>query len=1119
MQKTKIIFTQEFYEKYLSTVNNIHFTKREADVIACLLNARGTSKIAFLLSIAQRTVETHIRNIMSKLECNTREGIIDFFEASDKLSLMRQYYVLLQNEILFEKSLANISKINKNKVSICFLAQGQDKDNFIFHLKSHLELTGITTTISAHVKNTDCTIFVFPKTPTDVDISSLLTKLEKSKNKVLVLLQEKKNSREIPKEFMKWDCIDLEKQENYFFSFFLILNTLLPHLSLDKTITEFKAKYKKIQINENISQASLGKEVPQNHSIYQRWGYFVSISVLLIFIGAGALVLFGNQKKREEISLRSDLVIPTETTFLNRPQLITQIDSVFKGSEGIQSVALVGIGGSGKTTLAHQYASQQKSSIIWELNAETNGSLKRSFENLAYNLSSTEEDRKILCSLQELKNSSEQEKRLITLVKNLLRAHSNWFLIYDNVENLTNIQQYFPHDENTWGKGKVILTTRNSNIHNTNSINQAIHIEELSKDEKFNLFTKIMNQGEKWKLQETQKEETLEFLNHLPPFPLDISVAAYYLKVANISYQEYLENIATNHQEFATIQENLLKEAGSYIKTRYGIITLSLEHLIKSHKDFGDLLLFISLLDFQNIPRDLLKKYKSDVIVDNFIYYLKKYSLITNDHLDSNSAYSIHKSTQNISFAYLNDFLKLNKDSKFIKDIVYILDDYLDEIIEQENYSRMQLVAGHIEQFLNHVNLLTNFSTGLLKSKLGCIYYFINDEKSKKMMEDSLKILKMESLESKSSNDNLRMARSLLHIGAVYTELRLDKEAEETLEKARSIYEKKESKNYVDLSWALSHLGNLQRKIGNYEKARDYFEESIYLYKQYGDNNERTARTLAYLGSVYKGLGSYQKSVDILKKSLEYYKKNNCNDHFRVGWILVQLGHVFSKLGNFQKAKEYLEEGLLVFQKILPDNHVSLGLAYAYLGNCHRQLGDYDKSCDYLEQSLKTHQKHFNENHVKMGWVLFHLASTYKVMGQHQRAQELFDKVLKIYANHYGEDNIEKARLLDDMAKIFLEKNLLDDAENFIRKSLKIFQSHNHIEVYSSLITLGEILLKKSNHPSYAKNSQESQSLKDQAIDKFNQALKITEQHFPKNSIHIQKIHTRINSIQRQCLF
>ena len=36
-----------------------------------------------------------------------------------------------------------------------------------------------------------------------------------------------------------------------------------------------------------------------------------------------------------------------------------------------QTVALVGLGGSGKTTLAHQYANKQKANIVWEINAES----------------------------------------------------------------------------------------------------------------------------------------------------------------------------------------------------------------------------------------------------------------------------------------------------------------------------------------------------------------------------------------------------------------------------------------------------------------------------------------------------------------------------------------------------------------------------------------------------------------------------------------------------------------------------------------------------------------------------------------------------------------------------
>ena len=52
------------------------------------------------------------------------------------------------------------------------------------------------------------------------------------------------------------------------------------------------------------------------------------------------------------------------------------------------------------------------------------------------------------------------------------------------------------------------------------------------------------------------------------------------------------------------------------------------------------------LTDSQNIPKDLLSTLKNDVIVDDFIYHLKKYSLITNkSSINSSQAISIHRST------------------------------------------------------------------------------------------------------------------------------------------------------------------------------------------------------------------------------------------------------------------------------------------------------------------------------------------------------------------------------------------------------------------------------------------------------------------------------------------
>ena len=155
---------------------------------------------------------------------------------------------------------------------------------------------------------------------------------------------------------------------------------------------------------------------------------------------------------------------------LNRPEIIDQIKMKLKKQDDIQTVALVGVGGAGKTTIARQYACKQKVSYLWEINAETKESLKASFENIAKKLANTEEYQKTLREIQALKDPAEKEEAIIHFVKSRLKAKKKWLLIYDNVETFTDIQKYFPYDSETWGNGKVIITTRDSNIDNNNNL-------------------------------------------------------------------------------------------------------------------------------------------------------------------------------------------------------------------------------------------------------------------------------------------------------------------------------------------------------------------------------------------------------------------------------------------------------------------------------------------------------------------------------------------------------------------------------------------------------------------------------------------------------------------------
>lgn len=97
--------TSELYKKFLSSINDVKFTLREVDVMACLINNRGEKKIASILDIAPRTVSTHVYNITNKLNCNSRDQIIDFIEATGQIAHFREYYLHLLLKHSFNKFL------------------------------------------------------------------------------------------------------------------------------------------------------------------------------------------------------------------------------------------------------------------------------------------------------------------------------------------------------------------------------------------------------------------------------------------------------------------------------------------------------------------------------------------------------------------------------------------------------------------------------------------------------------------------------------------------------------------------------------------------------------------------------------------------------------------------------------------------------------------------------------------------------------------------------------------------------------------------------------------------------------------------------------------------------
>lgn len=286
------------YEE-LQSVKDKNFTIREIDIIACLVNNRGEKKIAALLSISPRTVSAHVRNIMQKLACSSREGIIDFIEKSGKSHILKNHYSILLINATFQGYLVKIGKLyNRNELNIEITSKENikvDQIPILQELKKHLKLANVNFKISQvsqeMVKSTDKTL-------------NLNLFIDYPAKKIQLIFDKNKELK----------SIDFRNKSNYYFSVLKLLQTIIDKVELTKLSEEFKNDYEAIYHSNaaSISPAEQSQQLSAQKTPAITRQYIAS--ALIVITGVIIFTLFylhindnRTDPKIKDISTNTDL--------------------------------------------------------------------------------------------------------------------------------------------------------------------------------------------------------------------------------------------------------------------------------------------------------------------------------------------------------------------------------------------------------------------------------------------------------------------------------------------------------------------------------------------------------------------------------------------------------------------------------------------------------------------------------------------------------------------------------------------------------------------------------------------------------------------------------------------
>ncbi|KAH7303118.1 P-loop containing nucleoside triphosphate hydrolase protein, partial [Stachybotrys elegans] len=294
-----------------------------------------------------------------------------------------------------------------------------------------------------------------------------------------------------------------------------------------------------------------------------------------------------------------------DSDFVNRGDILDQIDRQCSKPAG--RVALVGLGGVGKSQLAIEYThriaeAQTKVWVFW-IHAGTQARVEESFRTIADTV--------------ELSGRNEPKADIPLLVQNWLsnERNSRWIVVLDSADdhevlyglseeggNRRLLASYLPQSRN----GSIIVTTRNKDLacRITGSRNFMIEVGPMTQADAITLLEK--------KLGFADVNTATDLVQALDCVPLAISQAAAYIKAREprSSVGKYLAEFRESERK----RTRLLEHDGGDLRRDGGasnaILTtwrISFDYIRHKRPSAADLLSLMSFFDRQGIPEWVLE--------------------------------------------------------------------------------------------------------------------------------------------------------------------------------------------------------------------------------------------------------------------------------------------------------------------------------------------------------------------------------------------------------------------------------------------------------------------------------------------------------------------------------
>ena len=762
--------------------------------------------------------------------------------------------------------------------------------------------------------------------------------------------------------------------------------------------------------------------------------------------------------------------------FSGRDALLQQLHdrlTTTRATALIQSLAISGLGGIGKTQTADEYIYRYEHAyryILW-VTAATAETIQSDFTSIATRLKIPSYD-------------PQDQRTVVPALQQWLTKERDWLLVLDNADDLPMVRSFLPPKPNPGGH--MLLTTR---ARATGAIAQSIEIDKMDNHEGILLLLRRSGfigpdeQAEQVAPEASSAAQAI--VSTMDGLPLALDQAGGYIEEIGCTLSDYLQFYQQHRQELLSKRSSLSPDYPATVATTW---SLAFQRIEQDNPAATALLQFCAFLAPDAIPEDLMQEIADAsgtaleaIVNDRFklngtLEILRRYSLIRRNA--ETKTLSLHRLVQVV----LQDSMSQEKQILWANCVIATLDSIF--LMPVEQWFLLEQYIPHAYTCLNLIErygLITwpaarvlmnagNYLQAHAQYKIAEAFYqkavniceILYESEDAKIALPLYRIGQLYHFQDRFKEAEVFYTRALtiymtlqgqeneiaeiFHVLAqLYHRQGLYQQAKEAYMKALDYYEKTltESAKY-DVVILLHQLATLYEEQGNYQQAEEIFRMSVLNMEVSplltADTTMSTV--LNILTKHYQNKGGYEKMEAHYLFMLNSAKKLYGAEHPTTATILHELGWHRRGQGRYDEAEEFYQQALSIREKILGIEHADTATTIHYLAELKWEQGKAEEAKMLYYKELDIRKKVLGNEHMTTGVVFHELARIYEDQELNDKAEQYYLQALDVYEKVLGNEHLDIVRILSELARVYEAQNKYDAAIQVQLRTLSIYKNN-----------------------------------------------------------------------------